>query len=71
LLRQQKYHITYIARNGQGQERYGEILRKMGVEVYATDRDMLRRMGYNPTSAVSNEIEENAVILRGGGLVGH
>jgi hypothetical protein len=25
----------------------------------------------NPTSAVSNEIEEKAVILRGGGLVGH
>ena len=25
----------------------------------------------SPTSAVSNEIEENAVILRGGGLVGH
>ena len=28
-------------------------------------------MGFSPTSAVSNEIEENAVILRGGGLVGH
>ena len=26
---------------------------------------------FSPTSAVSNEIEENAVILRGGGLVGH
>jgi hypothetical protein len=31
----------------------------------------LAGMGVNPTSAVSNEIEENAVILRGGGLVGH
>ena len=33
---------------------------------------LVRKYKYpNPTSAVSNEIEENAVILRGGGLVGH
>ena len=47
LMKKQGYHLTYIARNGQGQERYTDILRKMGVEVYATDPDTLRQMGYN------------------------
>lgn len=46
LLRKQGYHITFIARNGQEQESYSAVLRKMGVEVYATDGDMLRQMGY-------------------------
>lgn len=47
LLRSQGYHLSYIARNGGGQERYVEILRKMGVAVYATDPDVLRTMGYD------------------------
>jgi GT2 family glycosyltransferase/radical SAM superfamily enzyme YgiQ (UPF0313 family)/Tfp pilus assembly protein PilF/cyclopropane fatty-acyl-phospholipid synthase-like methyltransferase len=47
LLRKQGYHITFIARNGQGQDTYAALLRKMGVEVYATNPDMLKQMGYN------------------------
>jgi|GEM_PF-204877 len=46
ILRELKYHVTFIARNGAGQERYIDILRKMGVEVYATDPTVLRMMGY-------------------------
>jgi GT2 family glycosyltransferase/glycosyltransferase involved in cell wall biosynthesis/Flp pilus assembly protein TadD len=47
LLRKQGYHITFIARDGQGQDTYSGVLRKIGVEVYATDPDMLKQMGYN------------------------
>lgn len=46
ILREQGYHITFIARNGQGQEAYARLLQRMGVEVYATDPDKLREMGY-------------------------
>ncbi len=45
LLKNQGYHITFIARNGSGQERYARILQEMGIEVYATDPAMLRSMG--------------------------
>ncbi len=46
LLKQQGYHITYIARDGRrNQERYRMILERMGVEVYATDPAMMRQMG--------------------------
>ncbi|HOD35758.1 MAG TPA: glycosyltransferase [Syntrophales bacterium] len=45
LLNNQGYHITFIARNGSGQERYARILQGIGVEVFATDPAMLRSMG--------------------------
>jgi GT2 family glycosyltransferase/tetratricopeptide (TPR) repeat protein/MoaA/NifB/PqqE/SkfB family radical SAM enzyme/glycosyltransferase involved in cell wall biosynthesis/2-polyprenyl-3-methyl-5-hydroxy-6-metoxy-1,4-benzoquinol methylase len=46
LLREQGHHITYIARNGQGQGNYSNTLRKMGVEVYATDPAKLAQLGF-------------------------
>ncbi len=46
LLRKGGHHVTYIARNGVGQETYVRHLQKMGVEVYATDPEMMRRLGY-------------------------
>jgi GT2 family glycosyltransferase/glycosyltransferase involved in cell wall biosynthesis len=46
LLKQQGYHVTYIARDGRyQQERYSRILERMGVEVYATDPAGMREMG--------------------------
>ena len=45
LLRAKGYHVTYIARDGRGQERYANILQKAGIEVYATDPEMLARAG--------------------------
>ena len=46
LLKQQGYHVTYIAGDGHcQQERYSRILGRMGVEVYATDPAMMRQMG--------------------------
>lgn len=45
LLKNQGYHVTYIARNGSGQERYARILEEMGIEIHATDPAMLRSMG--------------------------
>ena len=46
LLRKQGCHITFIARDGRRQEAYSAALRKMGVEVHATDGEMLRQMGH-------------------------
>jgi GT2 family glycosyltransferase/glycosyltransferase involved in cell wall biosynthesis len=45
LLRQQGHHVTFIARDGRGQEPYRRVLETMGVEVYDTDPVMLARMG--------------------------
>ncbi|MDZ7262471.1 MAG: glycosyltransferase, partial [candidate division KSB1 bacterium] len=38
--------VTFIARNGQNQERYADELRQMGIEVHATDPDKLRELGH-------------------------
>ena len=47
LLKQQGYHVTFIAGDGRyQQERYSRILGRMGVEVYATDPAMMRQMGF-------------------------
>lgn len=46
LLRQAGHHVTFISRNGNGQGVYARLLEKMGVEVYATDPQMMRRLGY-------------------------
>jgi GT2 family glycosyltransferase/glycosyltransferase involved in cell wall biosynthesis/radical SAM superfamily enzyme YgiQ (UPF0313 family)/MoaA/NifB/PqqE/SkfB family radical SAM enzyme/cytochrome c-type biogenesis protein CcmH/NrfG len=46
LLRKKGHHVTFIARNGLGQDSYGRLLEKMGVEVYATDPKMMRLLGY-------------------------
>lgn len=45
LLKNQGYHITFIARNANGQERYVNILQEMGIEVHPSDPAMLRSMG--------------------------
>jgi len=46
ILKEHGYHITYIARDGRNQQFYAEILRKKGVEVYATDPKKLEYLGY-------------------------
>lgn len=38
--------ITFIARNGQNQERYAVELQQLGIEVYATDADKMRQLGF-------------------------
>ncbi len=45
LLKDQGYHVTFIARNANGQERYARILQGMGIEVHASDPAMLRSIG--------------------------
>ena len=57
LLRRQEHHVTYIARYGEGQERYRMILERMGVEVYATDPAMMREMG-RPVNARPIDLEQ-------------
>jgi GT2 family glycosyltransferase/glycosyltransferase involved in cell wall biosynthesis/SAM-dependent methyltransferase len=47
LLKKGGHHVTFIARNGLGQDSYVDLLEKMGVEVYATDPQMMRRLGYS------------------------
>ena len=39
--------ITFIARNGINQERYGTELQRLGVETYLTDPDAMKALGYN------------------------
>jgi len=46
LLRQAGHQITFIARNGQGQERYQRELEAMGIRVFATDPDKMEKLGY-------------------------
>ena len=57
LFRKAGHHLTFIARNGIGQEAYARLLEKMGVEVYTTDRQMMRRMGY-PVEGREVNLEE-------------
>lgn len=42
----QGHAVTFIARNGQDQERYVAELQQMGIEVYATDPDKMRQLGF-------------------------
>ncbi|WP_306524135.1 glycosyltransferase [Dokdonella sp.] len=46
ILRALKYDITYIARNGLGQENYQHQLEALGVKVYATDPEKMAQLGY-------------------------
>ena len=46
LLRALKWDVTYIARNGAGQEAYKEQLEGIGVKVYATDPERLAEAGH-------------------------
>jgi GT2 family glycosyltransferase/glycosyltransferase involved in cell wall biosynthesis/Flp pilus assembly protein TadD len=45
LMKEMNYHVTYVARNGMEEERYGPILRRMGIEVYAVDPEKLEQYG--------------------------
>ena len=57
LLRGKGYHLTYIARDGGGQERYVEILRKIGVEVHATDQYIIPTKRYDiPDPSIDLEV---------------
>jgi GT2 family glycosyltransferase/glycosyltransferase involved in cell wall biosynthesis len=44
-LRQERYHVTYIARNGMGQHRYARALEALGVRVHACDPERLSQIG--------------------------
>jgi GT2 family glycosyltransferase/tetratricopeptide (TPR) repeat protein len=57
LLRKRNYHVTFIARDGMGQDAYKQILQKMGVEVYSTDPDMLNLLGRNSNCEPLNHSE--------------
>ncbi len=46
ILRALKCDITYIARNGLGQENYQRQLEALGVKVYATDPEKMAQLGY-------------------------
>ena len=50
----QGHAVTFIARNGLNQERYAEELRRLGVEVYSTDPDKLRALGYSVSAPPIN-----------------
>jgi len=45
LMRQEEWHVTYVARNGHGQHRYRKILEEMGIRVFASDPERLAQMG--------------------------
>ncbi len=47
ILKEHNYHITFIARNGRGQKQYERILNFIGIEVYATDPERLKKLGIN------------------------
>ncbi len=38
--------VTFIARDGRNQDKYAAELRQMGIEVYATDPEMMGKLGY-------------------------
>ncbi len=46
ILRALKCDVTYIARNGLGQEAYQRHLEAIGVKVYATDPEKMAQLGY-------------------------
>jgi len=54
ILKEQNYHITYIARNGRGQQKYERILNVMGVEVYSTDPERLKKLGIHSSAKEIN-----------------
>nr|WP_060788339.1 glycosyltransferase [Geobacillus zalihae] len=45
MLKQLGYFITFIALNGKGQERYVDILERMGIEVYASGSNRMVQSG--------------------------
>ncbi len=45
ILKEQDYHVTFIARNGYRQQQYERILNFMGIEVYANDPERLKKFG--------------------------
>lgn len=47
LLRNAGHFITFVARDGRNQERYIDELERMGIEVYATDPEKMRALGYD------------------------
>lgn len=47
----QGHAVTFIARNGFNQERYAKELMRLGVEVYSTDPDKMRALGYNTSTS--------------------
>lgn len=46
-LREQGHAITYVGRSGVDRERYGPMLERMGIRVYAHDSERLRYSGVN------------------------
>jgi len=46
LMQQSGYHITYIGRDGRGQDRYANELRSMGILTYSTDPERMAELGY-------------------------
>jgi GT2 family glycosyltransferase/2-polyprenyl-3-methyl-5-hydroxy-6-metoxy-1,4-benzoquinol methylase/glycosyltransferase involved in cell wall biosynthesis/Flp pilus assembly protein TadD len=47
VLREMKFHITFVATNLGLSNRYKPILEEMGIETYAGDRDAMRYFGYD------------------------
>ena len=45
LLREMKFHVTFIARNGSDRDKYKPILEKLGIMTLAWDIDAMRRAG--------------------------
>ncbi len=54
MLREDGYHVTFIARHGQNQEPYQHALERLGVEIYATDPEKLARIGLKVTASPLN-----------------
>ena len=62
LLKNQNYHVTFIARDGMDQDDYTRLLQKMGIEVYATDPQKLREMGVGINGREFPEIDLKKIL---------
>ncbi|MCI0416656.1 glycosyltransferase, partial [bacterium] len=50
LVRQADHPLTFVARNGEYQNRYKQELQNLGIETYATDQKHFDSNGYTPSS---------------------